>query len=171
MLKIDGEGTQPFFTQAPLFPGLPRIASKLLPLAEAADIYRRVCQSATGFTTGKLLAEMNISVRVHPRGTNRIPASGAVVVVANHPFGLLDGAAILMLLSRVRPDVKVMTNSLVAGIPELQPSCIFVDPFGGEKSRETNLAAVREALTCLCSGGMLGIFPAGEVSHCAPTTR
>jgi hypothetical protein len=108
MLKTDGEGIESLFTHTPLLPGLHRIASKLLPLEEAADVYRRASQSPTGFTTEKLLAEMNISVRVNSRDANRIPATGPVVVVANHPFGLLDGAALSVLLSRVRPDVRVM---------------------------------------------------------------
>ena len=168
MLKTDGAGIESLFTHTPLLPGLPRIASKLLPLEEAADVYRRASQSPTGFTTEKLLAEMNISVRVNSRDANRIPATGPVIVVANHPFGLLDGAALSVLLSRVRPDVRVMTNSLLAGIPELRQTCIFVDLYGGEKSRETNLAAVRQVLTWLRDGGMLGIFPAGEVSQWRP---
>src|SRR5215471_1594098 len=168
MLKIDDEGPEPLSTQAPLFPGLLRIAMRLLPLDEAANAYRRACQSPEGFTAEKLLADMNISLCVNPRDRNRIPPAGAVVVVANHPFGLLDGAALSVLLSRVRPDVRVMTNSLLAGIPELQQISIFVDPFGSEKSRATNLAAVRQALIWLREGGMLAIFPAGEVSHWRP---
>ena len=59
----------------------------------------------------------------------RIPASGPVVVVANHPYGVLDGAILTVLLTRVRPDVKVLTNSLLADVPELRKHCIFVDPF------------------------------------------
>jgi putative hemolysin len=168
MLKTDEQGAEPLLIQVRSLPGLPRIASKLLPLEEAADVYRRACQSPDGFTTENLLAEMKISVRVNSRDVSRIPATGPVVVVANHPFGLLDGAALSMLLSRVRPDVRVLTNSLLADIPALERICIFVDPFGGEESRETNLAAVRQALAWLRDGGMLGIFPAGEVSHWRP---
>ena len=33
-------------------------------------------------------------------------------------------------MSRVRPDVKILTNFLLADIPELHEHCIFVDPFG-----------------------------------------
>jgi putative hemolysin len=50
-----------------------------------------------------------------------------VVVVANHPFGVLDGAILTVLLPRVRPDVKVITNSLLGDIPELERHCIFVN--------------------------------------------
>jgi putative hemolysin len=58
-----------------------------------------------------------------------------------------------------------MTNSLLAGIPELRECCIFVDPFGGPQSAQTNQCGLRQALSWLDAGGMLGTFPAGEVSH------
>jgi ParB family chromosome partitioning protein len=54
------------------------------------------------------------------------------VVTSNHPFGILDGVIVGVLLSRVREDVKILTNFALAGIPELREHCIFVDPFGGK---------------------------------------
>jgi len=81
---------------------------------------------------------------------------------------MLDGAVLAVLLTRVRPDVKVMTNYLLRDVPELARHCIFVDPFqGGSRGSgiDVNRRAVREALAWLHGGGMLAIFPAGEVSH------
>jgi putative hemolysin len=88
-----------------------------------------------------------------------------VVVTANHPFGLLDGAVLGALLTRVRPDVKIVTNFMLAGIPELHEHCIFVDPFGERESAARNRRGVRQALAWLSAGGVLVMFPAGEVSH------
>src|SRR5207302_8372887 len=68
-------------------------------------------------------------------------------------------------LTRVRPDVKLLTNSLLADIPELQSNCIFVDPFQADHSVDSNRKVMRQALGWLRAGGMLAIFPAGEVSH------
>jgi len=70
-----------------------------------------------------------------------------------------------VLLTRVRPDVKVLTNFLLGDVPELQQHCIFVDPFQTDHSVESNRRALRQALAWLRQGGMLAIFPAGEVSH------
>jgi len=151
--------------QAPLLPGLPEIASKLLPLAQARDLYHKVLHEADGFQLEKLLAEMRTELRVDPADLSRIPAKGPVVAVSNHPFGILDGAVLAVLLSRIRADVKVMANSVLAGIPDLERSCIFVDPFGGPGSAEINRRALKQAIQWLSLGGMLGIFPAGEVSH------
>jgi len=144
------------------FPGL---AAKFSPVGRVRNLYRRVQRFPEGFQLERLLAEMRIHVRIDPVDQTRIPATGPVVVVANHPYGMLDGAILAVLLTRVRHDVKVLTNFLLSDIPELQQHCIFVDPFDTDRSGESNRRALREALAWLGQGGMLAIFPAGEVSH------
>jgi putative hemolysin len=153
------------FSQLPLLPGLPRFAGKLIPMAEARELHRRVCLAPGGFRLETLLAEMQVQLQVGSADLDRIPTKGPLVAVANHPFGVLDGAALGALLARIRPDVKVMTNSLLEGIPELHEHCIFVDPFPGAKSAEKNLKALKEAIAWLRQGGALAVFPAGEVSQ------
>ena len=147
------------------FPGIPALAGKFLPFDKMRDLYRRVQQSPKGFGLENLLAEMRVDLRVDAADAARIPDSGPVVVVANHPFGLLDGAVLAVLLTRVRPDVKVLTNYLLRDVPELARHCIFVDPFQTGDAIENNRRGVREAMAWLQKGGMLAIFPGGEVSH------
>src|SRR5271169_5250675 len=125
------------------FPGL---AGKLAPVDKVRDLYRRVQRSPEGFRLENLLAEMRVGLRVAAADQSRIPASGPVVVVANHPYGVLDGAILTVLLTRARPDVKVLTNSLLGDVPELQKHCIFVDPFQTDRSLESNRRALRQAL-------------------------
>ena len=153
------------FSESPLLPGLPRFAGKLMPMAEARELHRRVCAAPGGFRLDTLLTEMHVQLQVGAGDLERIPAKGALVAVANHPFGVLDGAALGALLSRVRPDVKVMTNSLLEGIPELHEHCIFVDPFQTPLSAEKNVKALKQAIAWLREGGALAVFPAGEVSQ------
>ena len=143
------------------FPGL---AGKLAPVGKARDLYRRVRRAQSGFHLEGLLTEMRISLRVDSTDQARIPATGAVVVVANHPYGVLDGALLTVLLTRARPDVKILANFLLADVPELERHCIFVDPFQTDRSVESNRKPLREALAWLRQGGMLAVFPAGEVS-------
>jgi len=157
------------------FPGIPALADKFVPVGKVRELYRRVQNSPEGFGLEKLLAEMHVDLRVDAADTARIPATGPVVVVANHPFGMLDGAVLAVLLTRVRPDVKVMTNYLLSDVPELARHCIFVNPFQNDPfqtdraanahSIGVNRRAMREALGWLQQGGMLAIFPAGEVSQ------
>ena len=144
------------------FPGL---AGKLTPVGKIRDLYRRVQRSSQGFCLENLLAEMRIELKVRSADQDRVPTTGPVVVVANHPYGVLDGALLTVLLTRVRPDLKVLTSFLLGDIPELQQNCIFVDPFQTDRSIESNRKAIREALCWLDRGGMLAIFPAGEVSQ------
>ena len=144
------------------FPGL---AGKLSPVGKARELYQRVQKLPAGFYLENLLSAMRVEMRVTADDQARIPAIGPAVVVANHPYGVLDGAVLAVLLTRVRTDVKVLTNSLLGDVPELQRHCIFVDPFQTTRAIDTNRKALRDALQWLQSGGMLGIFPAGEVSH------
>jgi putative hemolysin len=152
------------------FPGIPPLAEKFIPVQKVRDLYHRVQRSPDGFGFENLLAEMQVKLRVESADISRIPTVGPVVVVANHPFGMLDGAMLAALLTRVRPDVKVMTNYLLRDVPELARHCIFVDPFQNDSatrpsSTDTNRRALREALAWLQNGRMLAIFPAGEVSQ------
>ncbi|MGB7846243.1 MAG: lysophospholipid acyltransferase family protein, partial [Candidatus Acidiferrum sp.] len=144
---------------------LPGLAGKWTPVGKVRDLYRRVQHSPQGFRLENLLAEMRIELQIHSADRTRIPLTGPVVVVANHPYGVLDGALLTVLLTGVRPDVKILTSSMLGDIPELQRNCIFVDSFQTDRSLESNRKAIREALAWLEQGGMLAIFPAGEASQ------
>jgi putative hemolysin len=162
-IQVDeGRAAADVLSRVAEFPGL---AGKLAPVGRVRELYRRVRQSSDGFRLENLLAEMRVELRVDAADSARIPALGPVVVVANHPFGVLDGAILTVLLTRVRSDVKVMTNSLLSDVRELNRHCIFVDPFQTDRSVESNRRALKEALAWLQQGGMLAVFPAGEVSH------
>jgi putative hemolysin len=150
---------------APVLAGLPRFARRLLPLKQAHDLYQRARSRGEGFVLENLLREMNVHPQVGAADLERVPGKGPVVVVANHPYGMLDGAVLAVVLARVRPDVKVMTNFLLEGVPELKQCCVFVDPIHITKSQERNRRALKQAVEWLQGGGMLAIFPAGEVSH------
>lgn len=141
------------------------LAAKFAPVGKVRDLYHRVRECPEGFQLENLLATMRIGLRFDAADQRRIPATGPVLVVANHPYGMLDGAILTVLLTRVRPDVKVLTNFLLGDVPELQQHCIFVDPFQPDRSVASNRRALRQALEWLRTGGMLAIFPAGEVSE------
>ena len=143
---------------------VPGLAGKLAPVHRARELYQRVRGFSNGFHLENLLSAMRVELRVSAEDQARIPSSGPAVVVANHPYGVLDGAVLAVLLTRVRTDVKVLTNSLLGDVPELQRHCIFVDPFQtNAQPRRTDGPA--RGVAWLQQDGMLGIFPSGEVSH------
>jgi putative hemolysin len=147
-----------------LLPGLEGFAGKLIPLEEARDLYRRVRSAPPDFRLQTLLAEMRVQLEVPTADLDRIPAKGPLVAVANHPSGVLDGAAMGALLSRVRPDVRILADSLLEAIPELHQHCIFVQTPIGPSSSARNPRALKHATEWLRRGGALVVFPAGEVA-------
>ena len=94
----------------------------------------------------------------------KIPKEGPLVVVANHPFGGIEGVMLLVLLRKIRPDVKAMANYMLGTIPEMRDDFIFVDPFGSKNATKANLRPIKESLAWLKEGHVLIIFPSGEVS-------
>lgn len=113
----------------------------------------------------KLLTCLEVEPRISPLDFSRIPKEGPVVVVANHPFGLIEAAILAAILPTIRPDVKIMSNFVVSTFTEVRDLCIFVDPFGGQESVKANQKGIRDCIQCLRQGGMLVVFPAGEVAH------
>jgi len=120
---------------------------------------------AGGDLLSDLLRVLNIQVQVSPVDLDKIPAKGSVIAVANHPFGLLDGALLANLLTRVRSDVRILTTTMLSALPDLAALCIFIDPFDRPEMRTANGRALRQAIAHVRGGGMLLVFPSGEVSH------
>ncbi len=110
----------------------------------------------------QVLRYFDFTLRLTESERARIPASGRVVVVANHPIGSLDGLALLDLVRRVRPDVKVVANDLLTTLDPLHPVLLPVVNMGDSGTARTALRAIKDHLL---GEGALIIFPAGEVSR------
>ncbi len=149
-----------------LSPWLAKPLEELLCFPRLNALYHHVSHISTpqAFLDASLRL-LNIQVRVAPEDRVRIPVTGPLVVIANHPFGVIEGMILAHVLYGVRGDVKVMTNYLLAQVPQTQGMCIFVDPFDTSQSAQANIRGLKEALTCLRQGQVLVVFPAGEVSH------
>ena len=116
----------------------------------------------------KAVAHMGIRIDTPPEEIARIPKTGAVVVVANHPHGLVDGMIMGELVSRVRPDFRILTRSLLTGIPEIEEFMIPVPFPHEENSRELGLQMRDLTMAHLAEGGVVILFPAGKVA-CSET--
>ena len=140
------------------------IAAKLLSFDKMQRTYEsvRTVENGRAFPQ-RLLDALNVRYTAAPSDLKQIPIKGATVVVANHPFGLLEAAVLVTVLRQVRPDVRVFTNEVLEQIPELREYMIPVDVLSGDK--RANIAGVRRALNFLSGGGLLLVFPAGAVSH------
>ncbi len=120
-----------------------------------------------------LYRQLGLSYALDTADINRLrEVKGPMVVVANHPLGGLEALLFIILLYRIRPEnYKVMANFMLGAIDDLRSSFIFVDPFGEEKSRTYNTRPLKEAMSFLRNGGLLGVFPSGEVASLNVRTR
>lgn len=146
-----------------------RLLDPLLQMEAVNDAYRRLLarkaeDPAEGFFD-RALAVLNISYSVSEEDLSRIPRSGPVFLLANHPYGGVDGLVLGSLLDRVRGDGRLLVNSLLDRIDRMGGRCFYVNPFGGHEAKAENLRGMRDSLRWLRGGGALATFPAGEVSH------
>lgn len=95
----------------------------------------------------------------------RIPATGPVVLVANHPHGLVDGMILADLVGRVRNDYRILTRSILTGIDESASSYMIPVPFPHEEDAQRKMLAMRgRAMDHLRAGGLVALFPSGVVA-------
>ena len=112
----------------------------------------------------RILAKLGVDTAVTPSDLARVPADGPLLVVANHPFGAVEGLALWSAVRRVRKDVRVLATTMLSGIDELADELILVDPFGGKDAPIRNIGPMTRCLRWLRTGGALIAFPAGEVA-------
>ncbi|HEX9021795.1 MAG TPA: GNAT family N-acyltransferase [Nitrospirota bacterium] len=114
----------------------------------------------------KVLGKLNVVYDLTDEDLSRIMIpNGPVIIVSNHPFGGIEGLILASLLRSLRCDVKFMANYLLNSIPEMREMLIPVNPFKGKTSVRDNIKPLRESMQWVKNGGMLVVFPAGEVSH------
>ena len=135
----------------------------LTPLGRAYERASRD-EGSPDFST-RALSALDVTIDVATEELRHIPASGPLVIVANHPCGAADGLLLMSLLNRVRSDLKLLGNSLLRFVPGLQSNLLPLDVFGGTGSIQRNASALRQAMRWLKSGGAVLVFPAGEVAH------
>lgn len=128
------------------------------------EIYRRAWSSDSNEFLDRVFRELQIQVTTNPPELDNIPESGPFIIVANHPFGAIDGLALLKTVRGRRPDFRIMANFLLQHVQPLRDAFISVNPFEELRSSHSNVAGIKDCLHHLRSGGGLGIFPAGEVS-------
>ncbi len=108
---------------------------------------------------------MRLSVEYDPKKLDALPRTGPLVIVANHPFGLIDGLLIGHLANRVRRDFKVLTNSrLYPPDAEIRNYILPIDFDLTPTAQDTNLKSRAVARAHIKGGGCLIVFPAGGVA-------
>ncbi|MEZ4701495.1 MAG: lysophospholipid acyltransferase family protein [Rhodothermales bacterium] len=110
------------------------------------------------------LDALGVALRYDERRLAAVPADGPLVVVANHPLGVVDGLALCALGNRLRPRFQILTNRALCTDPMLDPYLLPVDFAETREATRTNIATKQAALETLSAGGALLIFPAGGIA-------
>ena len=114
-----------------------------------------------------IVERYNIKMNLIKGSLEDIPKKGPVVIVSNHPFGILDGLLLGYILSKTRNDFKIIANRVFRKAKDLDD---VVLPISFEENREGNLQNINtrnEAIRFLKGGGIVGIFPGGTVATSA----
>jgi putative hemolysin len=112
----------------------------------------------------RALNVMGIELQTPAEQIAQIPKTGPVIVVANHPHGLVDGMVLAELIGRVRTDYKILTRSLLTAVDEIEDFMIPVPFPHEENAREQSLKMRAEAMEHLDKDGVIVLFPSGSVA-------
>lgn len=110
--------------------------------------------------------EFKVPLRVDNEDILALFKEGAFITVSNHPFGSIDGIALIALVTKYRPEYKVMVNMILGKITAMGPNFITVDQSASadQDKRKVSVNGIREAIRQLKEGEPLGFFPAGAMS-------
>lgn len=154
----------------PALDGHPKFVNRLLKFlsVDKVNAVHGACCDTPGpeFVKRLLIDQFKIKLRVDGRDVLENLPSGAFITVSNHPLGALDGIALIYLITRYRPEYKVMVNMILNKISAMRPNFIAVDALASDDpaKRAVSVAGIRTALRQLKEGKPIGFFPAGAMS-------
>lgn len=110
------------------------------------------------------LSTLDIKVEIDRQRLLRNKGQGPLVIIANHPFGVVDGLAICHMASELDPNFKIVINKALCRSDLIEKHMLPIDFSETTEALETNIATKREAIQTLRQGGTIVIFPGGGVS-------
>ncbi len=107
---------------------------------------------------------LELTIVYNREALEKLPKTGPLMIVANHPFGVLDGLVISYLTAELRDDFRVLTNSVLYQAQEIREYLLPIDFAETKEALGTNLKSRAIAKKHLINGGCLVVFPAGGAS-------
>jgi putative hemolysin len=111
-----------------------------------------------------MVERYHLELEVSGGSLSSIPPSGPLVVISNHPYGILDGLMLGYILARTRGDFRILAHRVFRKAAELDRVILPISFDETREATELNVATRRMALEYLAGGGCLGVFPGGTVS-------
>ena len=141
-------------------------ATGRLGLIRRADGYERQVAAGEDFWE-VMVRRYGLSLDVIGGSLANIPAEGPLILIANHPYGILDGLMMGHILSRTRGDFRILANRVFRRAEELNRVILPVDFDDTKDAMRQNIETRKECLSYLAGGGAIGIFPGGTVATAA----
>lgn len=113
---------------------------------------------------GAALRELAVAVDYEAAQLAKAPTEGPVILVANHPYGVLDGLIICHFAAMIRPEFKILINKALNREPRVERYMLPIDFSENEDAAQTNIASKQQALATLRAGNAIVIFPAGGIA-------
>ncbi|MGR3759555.1 lysophospholipid acyltransferase family protein [Roseobacteraceae bacterium NS-SX3] len=114
-----------------------------------------------------MIERYGLSLDIAGGALANIPREGPLILIANHPYGILDGLMMGHILNQTRGDFRILANQVFRKAEDLNKVILPVDFAGTKEALRTNLETRKTALDYLGQGGAIGIFPGGTVSTAA----
>jgi len=111
-----------------------------------------------------MVERYGLSLDIVGGSLDNIPKGGPLIMVANHPYGILDGMMMGHILSTIRGDFRILAHRVFRKAEDLEKVILPVSFDETKEAMKLNLETRKESLRYLADGGAIGIFPGGTVS-------
>ena len=107
---------------------------------------------------------LRLKVNILSKEKFNLPKKGPIILIANHPYGIIDGIILASLVSKIRNDFKIMTHEVFRFNELAEKYILPIDFANTESALKNNIKSARQAKKLLNEGGVIILFPAGGVA-------
>ncbi|MDF1855458.1 lysophospholipid acyltransferase family protein [Pseudooceanicola sp.] len=141
---------------------LENVTGRLALIRRAAGYEEEVAAGRDFWTV--MMERYGLQLDVIGGALSNIPRTGPLVLIANHPYGILDGLILGHILREARGDFRILANQVFRKSEDLNRIILPIDFDDTKAARAVNIATRKTALSYLAQGGAIGVFPGGTVS-------
>ncbi len=114
-----------------------------------------------------IVERYGLSLNVVGGSLENIPKDGPLILIANHPYGILDGLIMGHILAERRGDFRILAHQVFRKAEDLNRIILPISFDETKQAIKQNIQTRKKALDYLGEGGAIGIFPGGTVSTAA----
>ncbi|MGI3167889.1 lysophospholipid acyltransferase family protein [Pseudooceanicola sp. C21-150M6] len=132
-------------------------------LIKRADGYDREIASGRDFWS-VMVERYRLQLKVTGGALDNIPETGPLILISNHPYGILDGLMMGHVLQQRRGDFRILAHRVFRKAEDINRIILPISFDETKEAVQQNLETRKEALRYLADGGAIGVFPGGTVS-------